>query len=242
MTNFEPWNKYDGPIVDFIPNDDKFLFLSYNRQPRVHRARFIIELLRKNLLNRGKVSFNRVDSHTVIPMNENEKKFLLENTPITINSNVDLYYNYAVNITREDYVQTFMSVVTETLADSGTLFLSEKIWKPILVGHPFMVFGNKGTLSYLKSMGYKTFDKWIDESYDDIEDRDYRCIKIVSEISKFASKSVHELSEIRNEMKEICQHNQNVFKKKYLENYNEHDYSRKLENALKEIWEEIKNN
>ena len=57
--------------------------------------------------------------------------------------------------------------------DKGTIFISEKTWKPIMVGHPFIMVGNKNNLKFLKDLGYKTFDKWIDESYDDIEDENY---------------------------------------------------------------------
>ena len=35
---------------------------------------------------------------------------------------------------------------------------------------PFVINGDKGTLKYLHSIGFKTFDKWWDESYDEIKD------------------------------------------------------------------------
>jgi hypothetical protein len=152
-----------------------------------------------------------------------------------------LYYNLAINITKEDYEKTFISLVTETLVDSGTLFLSEKIWKPIMVGHPFLVYGNKGTLKYLRELGYKTFDKWIDESYDDISDNEMRCCKIVSELKKFSDMSNDQLKEIREEMSEVCQFNREHFKKLYELNYDKHANSTKIENILTEIWDKIKN-
>jgi hypothetical protein len=240
--NFEPWNKYSGPIVEFNPIDDKYLYLSYNRQPRPHRINFFIKLLRGNIIHRGKMSFNKINKPIMAYLTEEETKYIVENTPISIDSDLDLHYNYAINLNKGNHEHTFISVVTETLAESGILFLSEKIWKPILLGHPFMVFGSKGTLNYLKSLGYKTFDKWIDETYDEIEDSDQRCVRIVMELKKFENKTIEELKEIRREMVEICQYNQNHFKTLYEQNYNEHAYSHKIESLFKEIWEEIKNN
>lgn len=237
---FEPWNKYDDYPAEFIPKDDKFLFLSYNRQPRYHRIRLAVELLRNGLFNKGYISLYKLN-HPLPYATHEEASFLIENSPFTIDSKYDLYYNLAINITKEDYEKTFISLITETLVDRGTLFLSEKIWKPIMVGHPFMVYGNKHTLSYLKSLGYKTFDKWIDESYDDIDDHEMRCVKIVSELKKFGLKPINELKQIREEMREICEFNQTHFKKLYKQNYNEHAYSKKIENILLEVWEEIKN-
>ena len=237
---FEPWNKYNEEIVNFNPIDEKHLFLSYNRQPRQHRIRLAIELIRTNLFDKGLISLYKL--HGPLPnATQLENDFLVNNSPFTIDSKYDLYYNLAINITKEDYEKTFISLLTETLVDDGTLFLSEKIWKPIMVGHPFLVYGNKGTLKYLKELGYKTFDRWIDESYDDIDDRELRCSKIVSELKKFSVKTTDELKLIREEMKEICQYNQEHFKMLYKTNYDEHANSFKIENILNEIWEKIKN-
>ena len=131
---------------------------------------------------------------------------------MTIESMPELKYNLAVNITTEDYERTFISVVTETLVDNDTLFFSEKIWKPIMLGHPFIVYGNQYSLKYLKELGFKTFDKWIDESYDNEPDRDVRSKKIVEEILILNNKTKEELIDIRNEMFEICKHNYDFYK------------------------------
>ena len=47
-----------------------------------------------------------------------------------------------------------------------TMFLSEKIFKPIASRHPFMVMGNKDSLKKMREIGYRTFDNYIDQSYD----------------------------------------------------------------------------
>ena len=52
--------------------------------------------------------------------------------------------------------------------NGDVIFLTEKIYKPIICGSPFFVLGNRGTISELRNMGFKTFDKWWDESYDDL--------------------------------------------------------------------------
>ena len=241
ISHFEPWNKYKGNVLPFEPKDEKYLFLSYNRAIRHHRVRFFIDLLEKNLLDSGLVSFNKIHN---IPydVNEKTKEFINERTPMTIDTMPELKYNLAVNITVEDFKRTFISVVTETLVDDGTLFFSEKIWKPIMVGHPFMVYGNQYSLKYLKSIGFKTFDKWIDESYDDESDRDRRCKMIVNVLEKFSLKSLDELKKLREEMFEICEFNYNHFKTYYFENYGETDESKTIKEVLIGIWEDINKN
>jgi len=241
VSHFEPWNKYKGNVIPFKPKDEKYLFLSYNRAIRHHRVRFFIDLLEKNLLNKGLVSFNKINQ-VPYETDENIKDFLLNETPLIIDTMPELKYNLAVNITVQDFERTFISVVTETLVDDGTLFFSEKIWKPIMVGHPFMVYGNQYSLKYLKSVGFKTFDKWIDESYDDEPNRDKRSKMIVNELEKFSLKSLDELKKLREEMFEICEFNYNHFKTYYFENYGKTDESKTIKEVLIGIWEEINKN
>ena len=241
ISYFEPWNKYKGDVITFEPTDDKFLFLSYNRQYRKHRVRFIIDLLKKNLLNKGLVSFNKI-YEVPYETDGNIKNFLLNDTPLMIDTMPELKYNLAINITIKDFKRTFISVVTETLVDNGTLFFSEKIWKPIMVGHPFMVYGNEGSLRYLKSLGFKTFSKWINESYDDEPDSDKRSEMIVNELENFSKMSLNELKKIREEMVEVCTFNYNHFKVYYFENYGEIDESKTIKEILINIWEEINKN
>jgi hypothetical protein len=239
ISYFEPWNKYKGDIIEFKPIDEKYLFLSYNRQYRHQRIRFIIDLFEKNLIYKGLISINKIN-HIPFEVSDEIKDFFNNNTPIVIDTMPELKYNLAVNITIEDYERTFLSVVTETLVDEGTLFFSEKIWKPIMLGHPFMVYGNQHSLKYLKELGFKTFDKWIDESYDNESDRDLRSKMIVNELERFNNKSLDELKQIRIEMFEICQHNFNFFKIYYKEKYGEVDESATIRDLLIEIWDSLK--
>jgi hypothetical protein len=108
-----------------------------------------------------------------------------------------------------------------------------------MVGHPFLLYGNQYSLKYLKSIGYKTFDKWIDESYDNERNKDIRCEMIINELKKFNNKSIDELKQIREEMNEICIHNQIQYKENYKKNYDNGDVSTVISNILKEVWSEL---
>ena len=91
---------------------------------------------------------------------------LVYNTPNNVHN--DVYY---INrILPEIFLDTWVSVISEaSFADSdNTLFLSEKIFKPIACNHPFIIAGNRGSLKKLRELGYRTFDGYIDESYDDL--------------------------------------------------------------------------
>lgn len=237
---FEPWNKYnETDISRFNPIDDKFLFLSYNRQPRHHRIVLALDLLESNLFHRGLISLNRLTHPIPANANPEHAEFIRNNTPFIIDSRYSLFYNLACNITKEDYDRTFISLVTETLVDDGTLFFSEKVWKPIMVGHPFLLYGNQHSLKYLKSLGYQTFDRWIDETYDNEPNRDVRCKMIVNELKKFENKTIEELKSIREEMNDVLIYNQQHYKKLYNEKYDNGDVSAEITKIFKDIWEEL---
>jgi len=247
MQMFESWiwgddQKNNDPPVTFTPVDDKYLYLSYNRQPRLHRLYFVHELIRLNLINNGLVSLNTPWSDCVHYNFPNKNKvifdFMLNNSPFQINENYDFKYNLACNLDIEDYKRTFISVISETLTNRNCLFLSEKIWKPIVIGHPFMVFGNKGTLKYLKELGYKTFSDWIDESYDEEEDNLKRCDMIINELKKFQKYNIKELKSMREEMYSICKYNKNHFINLFELNYKDRT-SMVLDKHIQDIWKDF---
>jgi hypothetical protein len=200
----------------------------------------ILNLIKHNIFNRGLISLSELVYKTPEDANVEHVDFLKNNAPFVISEGCDLFFNMCCNITKEDYEKTFISMVTETLVDEGTLFISEKIWKPIMVGHPFIIYGNQFTLKYLKSLGYKTFDKWIDESYDEIYDRVHRAQKIVSELKKFNDKTIEELTSIRLEMEEICIFNKQHYDVLYKQKYGEENVNKDLEDIFLEIWEDLK--
>lgn len=132
------------------------------------------------------------------------------------------------------FTDSYLHVVSETLFsdmpwgpqewvndckyyDQGVC-LSEKIYKPIYYMQPFVVFGTPNTLSSLKEMGYKTFDTWIDESYDEIFDYELRFNKAIASVKEFVNNSANDLDRIMQEMLPVLQHNTDVLTKNK-ENY-----------------------
>lgn len=71
---------------------------------------------------------------------------------------------------RSWYDHTAMSVVLETAVETLNSFplLSEKTFKPIIFGHPFLILGCMGSLEWLHNRGFVSFDNIFDESYDNL--------------------------------------------------------------------------
>lgn len=106
------------------------------------------------------------------------------------------------------YNQTYFSVITESEMSSGhVLRFTEKVLKPIFNFHPFIVLGNPNTLRLLREMGFKTFDGWIDESYDKILNKEERINALKSEILRLGSMPLTKLHKWYNDQSEILKYN-----------------------------------
>jgi hypothetical protein len=153
------------------------LFLCMNRIPRPHRRTIVCHLLRRGFLGRSLVSFHDDDpDHTHFDELEMESAWqeLQKLQPLNIDCDLPLdfegYHRTNAAAVRSGelwpYRDTCFSIVTETLFGNDVLFVSEKLWKPIRNGHPFLVAGTPATLAYLRRLGFQTFMPTIDERYD----------------------------------------------------------------------------
>jgi hypothetical protein len=103
------------------------------------------------------------------------------------------------------YTDTWFSVVTETIFDYPHTFRTEKIWKPILMAHPFVVAANSGYLRDLKNAGFRTFGQLIDESYDQIDCPSTRMDRIIATVGSILHTGAADFwAAARN----ICKYNQ----------------------------------
>jgi len=104
------------------------------------------------------------------------------------------------------YTDTWFSLVTETIFDYPHTFRTEKIWKPVLMSHPFVVAANPGYLRDLRNAGFKTFGTLIDESYDQIDRPDVRIQRIIDTVEWLCNGSY--AAEFWEASRDICKYNQ----------------------------------
>lgn len=88
--------------------------------------------------------------------------------------------DYSAKIVIQDAVQTGLHIVAETVFAESKIHLTEKIFKPMVMRQPFVVFAGAGALRYLRSYGFQTFGDIWDESYDNEPDADKRMSMILA--------------------------------------------------------------
>ena len=137
----------------------------------------------------------------------------LVNTPTAAFAKADLFANETgfdwgeIYVHPDPYIDTYFSLVTETVFTYPWSFRTEKIWKPIAIGQPWIAVANEGYYRDLRNLGFKTFTGLIDESFDTISDNTQRLIKI-RDVVEDLCKTWENLQEFLQAARSICEYNQ----------------------------------
>jgi len=87
--------------------------------------------------------------------------------------------------------------------------VSEKTYKPILAGIPFILWGHQGgILAHLRKLGFKTFSPFIDETYDD-KNISYteRYMRLINELNRICSLDTTEIETLYKQCIPMVKHN-----------------------------------
>lgn len=222
---------HDLRYVSDDVSEFKYKFLSFNRlctKDRSYRLLLISTLLEKQVLSKGAVSLAIIkDGKNVI-----KKELVDSNCRLSKKAKITVYKNL-FNVDKNFVIDkelvdgsssahtgpaeidlwqsAFLHVVSETVFFDEKLHLTEKIFKPIVSRRPFILLGAYKNLEYLKSYGFKTFDKWIDESYDNEPDNEKRLSMVCDEIEKIANLSEDKIKELYHDMQKVLEYNYHHF-------------------------------
>jgi hypothetical protein len=107
------------------------------------------------------------------------------------------------------YQDFFVDIVCETFSNGQVFFLTEKFWRSVATKTPFIVQGSQHTLYRLRQLGFKTFNQWWDEGYDE-DPYLYSLSEIKKVIDNLARLPVTDLDLMYNDMQDVLDHNYNV--------------------------------
>jgi hypothetical protein len=191
--------KHTNKKYNFNHTDKKYDFLYLNKQSRTHRRKLFDALQKESLLNRSLISFLdppykiKLDSSYELPWVDTS------NYP-RYGSDQDIY--------EPQFNDSAFNLVSETNDNNHDVFITEKLWKPVIAQQIFVVHGNYGYLKKLREIGFRTFNSVFDESYDTEQNPDRRIEKIVS-LCRYLR--TVDKSKIYRETESIRQHNYNKF-------------------------------
>jgi hypothetical protein len=174
------WHRNQQVVATGIHTDSRpYTFTILNRTHKWWRATIMTDLKLSGILDESLWSYNTglglgddpLDNPIEIDclgLRSDIEKFLNHDPYVCDNLSVDQHNDHHLHVS-EHYTQSYCHVVVETHFDadqSDGAFLTEKTFKPIKHGQPFVIAGAPGSLKALRDLGYRTFDHAIDNSYD----------------------------------------------------------------------------
>ncbi len=211
--------------IPFDKNIEKYFLTlnrSYRNESHWHRVQLYSFMKDANLFDKSHASFR------FLPEFDNNFGEQIEHID-DINNNHDLYTQ--INLKRL-YESSFVSILTESNYDDTIKvrmidgressmdvhfefrndYLTEKTSRNMALGIPFIMVGPYKSLDRLKNMGFKTFNEFIDEAYDDEADKNKRFEMIKKEILRLSNLSKEEMESIHKKLYTTLVHNQSNIK------------------------------
>lgn len=240
--------RYDVSITDPLTRTIKKKYITFNRLTggaRVYRSMLIAELANAGLLEHGHVSYSDhcpIYGHYRENLRDAVSRYRIDGAytegciqqldqvkfPLRIDSGADYIPNGSMTLGAiRQNMESFLHIVTETCFWEHKRHLTEKIFKPIVARQPFVLLGPARNLEYLRSYGFRTFDRWWDESYDQLENPIHRIQAVVSIVRDICGKSDQELTDLLHEMRDTLEHNYRLIESGQM---------------LNRAWQELKDN
>jgi hypothetical protein len=149
--------------------------------------------------------------------------------PPRILDRADFENSWAHTMPKQLFHNTLISTVSETLGDSNnntSLFYSEKTFKPMVYNQPVFIFGQPGINTHLEKIGYKTYSKYFDLSFDTITDSLTRLKSQIAQLEYLNSslKTIDDQIDWYLQGRDIIEHNkqelrEQTFNKKQFEKF-----------------------
>ena len=213
-------------------------FLIYNRAwtgTREYRLKFVEMLIQNNLHTLCLTTFSPSnDKNHYLTHTFKNAAFAITSTELEQHIGVNTFNACAsADYVSHDYQTTQIEIVLETLFDDDRLHLTEKSLRPIACGHPFMLAATRGSLEYLRSYGFETFGKYIDENYDTVADPLLRLQAIISEMRRISLMSHYSKDALYAELRKIAERNKQLFFSKEWHDNIVNEYKTNLDAAMK---------
>jgi len=198
-------------------------FLMKIRNAREHRLAVLYRMVSDDLLQYGDWSFlaqstsynvsalqHLIETYNLHDLHIGKVKNIYDTAPHLLKSEQHTDYNTVNAWTDNEFkphIDSYFEICFETFIHTDCKSLTEKIFKPLINFQPFIFVAFPGALKLLKELGFKTFEGFIDESYDNETDNAKRIDLITNEIDKLCKMSKEELHRWYWSMEDILLHN-----------------------------------
>lgn len=209
----EPWHQRSINKTFIAPNR----IIAGERQ---HRLEVLYHIFKRNMTN-NYISCptmcpaeNITIEQAIVPLiskySDIQSVFASQTLPMNFQGETDHPMHSCWLSLFKECADSLLYLVTETVATGRRHHLTEKTFKPIAMGMPFVLVGTRGSLEYLRSYGFQTFGHLWDESYDQEHD-DLRIQRIADLLHSLDSLSTQAKQDLFHSAQSVIEHNWNHF-------------------------------
>lgn len=230
--------------TEYLTTPKKKFFLSYNKNTtKTFRIQVILWLIKNGLIDDSHVSilikdskFNKKNLESkeieLFDLEQYYDKF--EEMGFNVldwdypNHQNDVFSNLKYT-TKSHYADTYFNIITETSFENNSLNLTEKSFKALANCHPFLIIGDKGSNTYLESLGFEQYNDLFDYVFDSIMDNDNRlnvALEQVKRVYRLGPNGI--INWYRNNFEKI---------KKNKERFFEFSFSKMIDETIEELKE-----
>ncbi len=174
----------------------------YQNPPKVFKAKQIVEDLEKKFVPTSKEAYrwlkecpHELDANTSV---------LNKWSNVTYDAILSADFHIAIETHFDQTYYTNQNTYDRNYAPTS---ITEKTYKSVACKKPFIAFSTPRMLVDFRALGFKTFNPYIDESYDVETDNKKRINMIVDEITRICNLPPQEYADVLEGIKEITEYN-----------------------------------
>jgi hypothetical protein len=177
----------------------------FMNRPRGDRSMVFYELIKRNMLDQGIVSFN-------VNIDEYEQQFVQSDlveyrNDHELGKNMIPYNNLTESL-EQCIIDSCVSVILETYVSDSHVVFSEKLFRALQLPRPWLLYCSPESVKYLRYYGFDVLDDYVDHGYDNITNHDARLLNILDQLETFVNQQYSDVDYAR--FHQAATHNQQL--------------------------------
>lgn len=194
---------------EYVDREPTAVYNCFMHRGRGDRNMFFYELIRRNLLQQGLVSYNcSIDDYEKIYQSIDRQDYANEHE---LGRALIPYNTVEAQGTLEQcIIDSRISLIIETYTSDSHIVFSEKIFRALQLPRPWLMYCSPGAVACLRSYGFDVMDDVVDHSYDNIAIHGRRMTAVLDQLHAFANRNYSPADYER--FAQACDHNQQLIK------------------------------
>jgi len=190
----------------YIDRPATWAYNCFMNRPRGDRSQVFYELIKRNILEQGIVSFN-------VDTTEYDQQFAQSDlaeyrAEHEFGKNMIPYNNLTESL-EQCIIDSCVSLILETYTSDSHVVFSEKLFRALQLPRPWLLYCSPGSIRYLRDYGFDVLDEYVNHDYDNITEHGHRLLNILDQLETFQARRYQDYARFQR----AAEHNQALLKK-----------------------------